>query len=58
MKNKILQINMNIITFIGIFIIFFYSLIKILNFYGINQESYGIYILFYIFMALSIYILK
>jgi hypothetical protein len=48
---------MNVITFIGLSIIFFYSLSQILNFFGINQEIYGPYLLFYIFMAVSILVL-
>lgn len=48
---------MNPITLIGLSIIFLYSLIQILNFYGIDQNSYIVYILFYIFIILSIIIL-
>ena len=48
---------MNPITLIGISIIFFYSLTQILNFYGVGQDAYGIYILFYIFIIISLLIL-
>jgi len=48
---------MNSITLIGLSIIFFYSLSQILNFYGVGQDVYGIYILFYIFIIMSILIL-
>jgi len=48
---------MNPITLIGLSIIFFYSLSQILNFYGVNEYSYGVYILFYIFIVLCILIL-
>jgi|UniRef100_A0A6C0IHY0 hypothetical protein len=48
---------MNVITFIGLSIIFFYSLTQILNFFGVSQEIYGIYLLFYIFMATSVIVL-
>jgi len=48
---------MNPITLIGFSIIFFYSLIQILKFYGVNEDVYGIYILFYIFIIISILIL-
>jgi len=48
---------MNPITLLGISIIVFYSLIQILNFYGVGQDTYGIYILFYIFIIISIIIL-
>jgi hypothetical protein len=48
---------MNPITLIGFSIIFFYSLTQILKFYGINEDAYGVYILFYIFIILCILIL-
>ena len=53
--NNIIQ--MHPITLIGISIIFFYSLTQILNFYGVDQSSYGVYVLFYIFIILCILIL-
>jgi hypothetical protein len=48
---------MNPITLIGFSIIFFYSISQVLNFYGIGQDVYGVYILFYIFIILCILIL-
>jgi hypothetical protein len=48
---------MNPITLIGISIIFFYSLTQILKFYGISDDTYGVYILFYILIILCILIL-
>jgi len=48
---------MNAITLIGLSIIFFYSITQVLNFYGIGQDVYGVYILFYIFIILCILIL-
>ena len=48
---------MNPITLIGLSIIFFYSITQVLNFYGIGQDVYGVYILFYIFIILCILIL-
>jgi hypothetical protein len=48
---------MNTITLIGLSIIFLYSLIQILKFYGIGEDVYGVYILFYIFILISILIL-
>jgi hypothetical protein len=48
---------MGVITLLGLSIIFFYSLTQILNFYGIGEDVYGIYILFYIFIILCILIL-
>jgi hypothetical protein len=48
---------MNPITLIGLSIIFFYSLTKVLNFYGISEDVYGVYILFYIFIIICILVL-
>jgi hypothetical protein len=48
---------MNSITLIGLSVIFFYSLTQILNFYGISEDVYGVYILFYIFIIICILIL-
>ena len=48
---------MNAITLIGLSIIFFYSLTQILNFYGVGEDVYGVYILFYIFIIISILVL-
>lgn len=48
---------MNAITLIGLSIIFFYSLTQILNFYGITEDVYGVYILFYIFIIICILVL-
>jgi len=46
-----------IITIIGLSIIFFYAIVKILNFYGFSFDVYGIYIIFYSLMVLSVLIL-
>ena len=48
---------MNPITLIGFSIIFFYSIIQILKFYGVGEDVYGVYILFYIFIIISIIVL-
>jgi hypothetical protein len=48
---------MKTITIIGVAVIFFYCLIQILKFYGIGEEVYGIYIIFYVMLLLSICIL-
>jgi len=48
---------MNPITLIGISIIFFYSITQMLQFYGVGEDVYGVYVLFYIFIILSILIL-
>jgi len=46
-----------IITIIGISLLFFYCLVQILNFYGIDTNTYGVYISFYIFIIISSLIL-
>ena len=51
------NIEMEPITLIGISIIFFYSLTNILKFYGIGEDVYGIYVLFYILIIISILVL-
>lgn len=48
---------MSPITLIGLSIIIFYSLTQVLKFYGIGEDIYGIYLLFYIFIILCILIL-
>ena len=45
------------ITLLGVSLIFFYSLTQILKFYGVGEEVYGYYMIFYVFMLLSILIL-
>jgi hypothetical protein len=46
-----------VITIIGLSLIFFFTIIKILNFYGIDSSSYGTYLLFYALIVLSIIVL-
>ena len=48
---------MNTITLLGVSIIFFYSLNQILKFYGVGEDVYGVYILFYIMIIISILVL-
>jgi hypothetical protein len=48
---------MNAITLIGLSIVFFYSITQILKFYGVGEDIYGVYILFYIFIIISILVL-
>jgi hypothetical protein len=45
------------ITLLGVSLIFFYSISKILNFYSVGEEVYGYYLIFYAFMLISILIL-
>ncbi len=48
---------MNIVTLIGITVIFMYSLTQILKFYGVNEDIYGVYMFFYLLIVLSIIVL-
>ena len=48
---------MDVITLLGVSLVFFYSLTQILKFYGIDESVYGVYILFYLFIILSILVL-
>jgi hypothetical protein len=48
---------MNPITLVGLSIVFLYSLIQILKFYGVDEDVYGVYVLFYIFIIISILVL-
>jgi hypothetical protein len=47
----------NIITILGVSLLLFYTIITILKFYGISESVYGTYLLFYIFIILSILVL-
>lgn len=47
----------NIITTIGLSFIIFYTIINILNFYGVNENVYALYLLFYLFIIISIIVL-
>jgi len=47
----------NNITLLGVSLIFFYTISQILKFYGVGEEVYGYYFIFYAFMLLSILIL-
>jgi hypothetical protein len=38
---------------IGSSILFFYSLSKILNFWGVSEDIYGVYIMFYLFLVVT-----
>lgn len=48
---------MNTIALLGITIITFYCLGQVLNFYGVGQDVYGVYLLFYIFLIICTIIL-
>lgn len=45
------------ITLLGVSSIFLYCLVQILKFYGIGYDTYGVYVMFYIFMIITIMIL-
>ena len=47
----------NTITIVGISTVIIYAIIQIFNLYGIDFNSYGFYLFFYIFIILSIIIL-
>jgi len=48
---------MDPVTNLGLVILFFYCVTKLLSFYGVSESTYGVYLLFYILIALSIVIL-
>lgn len=48
---------MSPITLIGLSIVFFYSVIQILKFYGVGEDVYGVYLLFYLFLMSCVLIL-
>lgn len=43
---------MNSIAAVGITVIFFYSMLQVLRFYGVNESAYAIYIIFYLFLVI------
>ena len=47
----------NIITLLGISLILFYTITTILNFYGVSISAYGIYLMFYVFLIVSMVVL-
>ena len=47
----------SIITILGVSLLLFYTIVTILKFYGISESVYGTYLLFYIFLILSILVL-
>lgn len=48
---------MHPVTLIGLSVIFFYSIVQILTFYGVSQSAYGVYVLFYIFLVICVLVL-
>ena len=49
--------NSNITSLIGVAVLLFYSVSKILQFYGVGESVYGVYMLFYIFIIALIVVL-
>jgi len=45
------------ITIIGIFVLFFFTITRLFAFYGVGAEWYGVYMAFYAFIMLSLVIL-
>jgi hypothetical protein len=45
------------ITIIGVTWLVLYIIIQILNFYGIGQDIYGIYLAFIVFMIINSFVL-
>ena len=48
---------MDIITLLGFSIIILYCVVQILKFYGLNEGDYGVYIVFFIFIIVSLIVL-
>lgn len=48
----------NIVTYFGVSILLIYVMIGLMKFYGVSSEDYSIYIIFYIFMFISVLILS
>jgi len=46
-----------IITILGIFVLFFFTITRLFSFYGVGSEWYGVYMAFYAFIMLSLVIL-
>jgi hypothetical protein len=49
--------HLSLITSLGFFIILLFTLIKLLDFYGVGVDIFGSYFAFYLFLILSIFIL-
>ena len=42
------------VTLIGLGLLLTYIMIQVMNFYGIDQSAYGTYVVFYLFILLSL----
>jgi len=47
----------HLITILGITVLYLYCATKILDYYGIDESTYGVYVMFYVFLMLNIIIL-
>lgn len=47
----------HLITIFGITILYLYCSTKILEYYGIDESTYGVYVMFYVFLMINIIIL-
>ena len=47
----------SVITGLGMAVILGYALINIMNFYGVGINVYGIYLVFYIFLVITYFVL-
>jgi hypothetical protein len=47
--------TMSAVTVFGLTVLILYAVTKILNFYSVGSNSYGSYLLFYVFLLFSIY---
>jgi hypothetical protein len=48
---------MSPITLVGLSIVLFYAIIQILKFYGVSEDVYGVYLLFYLFLIACVLVL-
>ena len=46
-----------IITTVGFTMLMLYIILQILNFYGIGQDVYGIYLVFFLFLVINTLVL-
>ena len=45
------------ITYVGILSIVMYCMVQILQFYNVSPATYGVYVVFYLFLGLSVWLL-
>lgn len=48
---------MNPVTLLGLTVVFYYSITQIFYFYGVGEDVYGVYLMFYLFLILCTFIL-